>query len=433
MRAAAARQWARVRAFVTAPWSANPRAGHRPDRRQRPDHHRCRLLRPVVGRPEARPPRRLPAAVVPAGRHDRPQRMGGGAGAVARADPRRDRAVDVLACGQHRVASEQPAAVPARLRPQRPHLPSCRPLTSADVLMYAAYGRLQVLGLNPYNITPAEIFRSEFDPVLVWTERPWQDTPSVYGPLASGSQWLAAWLGDGNMHNTVFWLQMFALVPFLLIGAVIVLLAHDDHKIQTRAVLFTVLNPIMIWSVLAGAHNEAFTLVFAIVALLVHAAQPVRRRAVHRPGRHGEGLAGVLRHRHGLGLPARLAQAGATGPRRGRAARDRLRDDDAVGPARCEPEHRLHLRRLLGALAGDGARLGDRRLRRARLHRLGRLGDDGDRRLDAVPRPAVAARARATPRTTSPDATRSPSPSGRRPSSPRPGWSPRRTRSAGTT
>ena len=141
------------------------------------------------------------------------------------------------------------------------------PLTSADVLMYAAYGRLQVLGLNPYDITPAEIFRSEFDGLLVWTERPWQDTPSVYGPLASGSQWLAAWLGNGNMHDTVFWLQMFALVPFLLIGALIVLMSHDDHKIQTRAVLFTVLNPIMIWSVLAGAHNEAFTLVFAIVGL----------------------------------------------------------------------------------------------------------------------------------------------------------------------
>jgi hypothetical protein len=141
-------------------------------------------------------------------------------------------------------------------------------MTSADVLMYAAYGRIQVLGLNPYDITPAQIFRQEYDPLLIWTERPWQDTPSVYGPLASGSQWLAAWLGNGNMHDTVFWLQMFALLPFLVIGAIAVVIAHDDHKIQTRAILFTVLNPLMIWSVLAGAHNEAFTLVFAIVGLL---------------------------------------------------------------------------------------------------------------------------------------------------------------------
>ena len=148
------------------------------------------------------------------------------------------------------------------------------PLTSADVLMYAAYGRLQVLGLNPYDITPAEIFRQEFDPLLVWTERPWQDTPSVYGPLASGSQWLAAWLGNGNMHDTVFWLQMFALLPFLAIGALVVLMARDDRKIQARAILFTVLNPLMIWSVLAGAHNEAFTLVFAILGLFFMRRSP---------------------------------------------------------------------------------------------------------------------------------------------------------------
>ncbi|HKF89035.1 MAG TPA: hypothetical protein VKB85_13310, partial [Propionibacteriaceae bacterium] len=81
------------------------------------------------------------------------------------------------------------------------------PLTSADVLMYAAYGRLQVIGRDPYEITPAEIFRGQFDPVLRWTERPWQDTPSVYGPITSFTQWLANVLGGENMHDIVFWLQ----------------------------------------------------------------------------------------------------------------------------------------------------------------------------------------------------------------------------------
>lgn len=38
--------------------------------------------------------------------------------------------------------------------------------------------------------------------------------------------------------------------------------------LQTRAVLFTLLNPLLIWSVTAGAHNEGLTLVFAIVGLL---------------------------------------------------------------------------------------------------------------------------------------------------------------------
>lgn len=142
------------------------------------------------------------------------------------------------------------------------------PLTSADVLMYAAYGRIQRQGLDPYSVTPAEIFRQSFDPVLVWTERPWQDTPSVYGPIASASQWLANVLGGESMHDVVFWLQIMSVLPFIIVGLVMIRLARDDAALQTRAALFVLLNPLLIWSVVAGAHNEALTLVFAIVGLL---------------------------------------------------------------------------------------------------------------------------------------------------------------------
>lgn len=162
------------------------------------------------------------------------------------------------------------------------------PLTSADVLMYAAYGRLQVLGLDPYDITPAEIFRAEYDPVLILTERPWQDTPSVYGPLASFSQWLAAGLGGESMHDIVFWLQVLAVVPFLAIGAIAYAMTRGEHAAQTRAVLFTVLNPLMLWSVVAGAHNEAFTLVFAIVGLWFLRRNPLLAGI-------GIGLAGTIK------------------------------------------------------------------------------------------------------------------------------------------
>ena len=89
--------------------------------------------------------------------------------------------------------------------------------------MYAAYGRLQVTGRNPYTITPAEIFRSQYDPVLRWTERPWTDTPSVYGPITSFTQWLSNVLGGTNMHDIVFWLQMFSVLPFIAACGFIVL------------------------------------------------------------------------------------------------------------------------------------------------------------------------------------------------------------------
>jgi alpha-1,6-mannosyltransferase len=142
------------------------------------------------------------------------------------------------------------------------------PMTSADVLIYAAYGRLQAIGRNPYEITPAEVFRSQFDPVLRWTERPWQDTPSVYGPITSWTQLVANKLGGENMHDIVFWLQVFSVVPFILACTGIVLLARGDARRQARAVLLTIANPMLIWAVVAGAHNDSLSVMFAVAGML---------------------------------------------------------------------------------------------------------------------------------------------------------------------
>jgi alpha-1,6-mannosyltransferase len=148
------------------------------------------------------------------------------------------------------------------------------PMTSADVLMYAAYGRLQAIGRDPYEITPAEVFRGQFDPVLRWTERPWQDTPSVYGPITSWTQLVANKFGGENMHDIVFWLQVFSVVPFILACAGVVMLAHGDPRRQGRAALLTIANPLLIWAVVAGAHNEALAVMFAVAGLLFMRKNP---------------------------------------------------------------------------------------------------------------------------------------------------------------
>ena len=148
------------------------------------------------------------------------------------------------------------------------------PMTSADVLMYAAYGRLQAIGRDPYEITPAEVFRGQFDPVLSWTERPWQDTPSVYGPITSWTQLVANKLGGDNMHDIVFWLQVFSVVPFMLACAGVLMLAHGDPRRQGRAALLTIANPLLIWAVVAGAHNEALAVMFAVAGLLFMRKNP---------------------------------------------------------------------------------------------------------------------------------------------------------------
>ncbi len=148
------------------------------------------------------------------------------------------------------------------------------PLTSADVLMYAAYGRLQALGTNPYDVTPADVIRSQFDPVMEWIEFPWHDTPSVYGPITSWTQLMANRLGGENMHDIVFWLQVCSAVPFIVVGAGAVLLAHGDQRRQARAALLTVANPLLIWAVVAGAHNEALGVMFAVAGMLFMRKSP---------------------------------------------------------------------------------------------------------------------------------------------------------------
>jgi alpha-1,6-mannosyltransferase len=148
------------------------------------------------------------------------------------------------------------------------------PMTSADVLMYAAYGRLQAIGRDPYDITPAEVFRGQFDPVLRWTERPWQDTPSVYGPITSWTQLTANRLGGENMHDIVFWLQLFSVVPFILACAGVLFLARGDARRQGRVALLTIANPLLIWAVVAGAHNDSLAVMFAVGGLLFMRKNP---------------------------------------------------------------------------------------------------------------------------------------------------------------
>lgn len=140
------------------------------------------------------------------------------------------------------------------------------PMTSADSLMYAAYGRIRLIGMDPYSITPAEVFRQQWDPIVRWSERPWQDTPSVYGPVLMGAMWLANRLAGSNMHDVIFWFQMQALLGMLICVFGMLWIAKGNSKAQARVLAVTSCQPI-VWAVVAGAHNEAVIMAFIVLAL----------------------------------------------------------------------------------------------------------------------------------------------------------------------
>nr|WP_238341451.1 glycosyltransferase 87 family protein [Actinopolymorpha rutila] len=140
--------------------------------------------------------------------------------------------------------------------------------------MYAAYGRIAARGGDPYLTAPAEYVLHRADPVVAATERPWQTATSVYGPVGTWLQQAAAWLGGGSTHATVLGLQVTNSMAFVAVGLLAVRLAGRTPRARARAVLCVLANPVLAWLVVAGGHNDAQAVVFAVAALVVVRRSP---------------------------------------------------------------------------------------------------------------------------------------------------------------
>jgi len=127
------------------------------------------------------------------------------------------------------------------------------PVGNADLLSYAAYGRVGVTRADPY-ATPPQPSR---DPVRQQVEDPWRTTPSVYGPVATLEQIaVARVVGDRPLLLP----RALAAVNGLLFWLVGLLLWRRS---PCRAVWLWWLNPVLLLVLVGGAHLDA------AVALLV--------------------------------------------------------------------------------------------------------------------------------------------------------------------
>ncbi len=143
------------------------------------------------------------------------------------------------------------------------------PFGSADHLSYVAYGRIKALGADPYMVPP-DAWPTQ-DPVISAVEAPWQDTTSVYGPIATAVFEGVAVVGDGTLRLTVWLWQLVVGLAFLLTGMVLYRLTRGDRRIQARVALLWLLNPALLAVLVGGAHLDAMAIAAAItgVALLI--------------------------------------------------------------------------------------------------------------------------------------------------------------------
>jgi hypothetical protein len=139
------------------------------------------------------------------------------------------------------------------------------PMFSRDVYSYAAQGWMVHVGASPYFWGPGAIPENPF---LVDVPDLWTHTPAPYGPLFLQ---LARWVvdvGSDETVPTVLGMRVLALAGVVLLIRYVPRLAAHCGVPADRALWLGVLNPLVLFHFVSGAHNDSL-LVGLVVAGLV--------------------------------------------------------------------------------------------------------------------------------------------------------------------
>jgi hypothetical protein len=124
------------------------------------------------------------------------------------------------------------------------------PVASGDVWCYAMYGRIAAFHhANPY-LVPPSFFRR--DPFLGRVPKAWRSTKSVYGPgFTALSTAIARVTGDSALAARLAF-QSLAVGAVVVVAAVLV-----RRRVPTIVLAAFVMNPVVVYWVVNGAHNDA--------------------------------------------------------------------------------------------------------------------------------------------------------------------------------
>ncbi|MDH3293501.1 MAG: polyprenol phosphomannose-dependent alpha 1,6 mannosyltransferase MptB [Acidimicrobiia bacterium] len=141
------------------------------------------------------------------------------------------------------------------------------PLGSRDVYAYAAQGRMAEQGLDVYEEGPAEL--GEGDPVLVPVDPVYWESPSLYGPVfVSMSRTVAGLTGD-HVVAAVFAFRLMAVLGLLVTALAVLDLSRGLNRDPVDALILAIANPLVLFHLVSGAHNEAIMLAFLVSGVAV--------------------------------------------------------------------------------------------------------------------------------------------------------------------
>jgi hypothetical protein len=129
----------------------------------------------------------------------------------------------------------------------------------------------------------------------------WRTTPSVYGPFASGEQALAAWIGDDSVRLTVFVMSVANVLAFAVTALILYRTSKTGERRLRTALLWTC-NPLVLFHLVAGAHNDVLAIAPMVAALAVFGPRAGWARSLAAGALAGVGTA--------IKLPAVLVAGG---------------------------------------------------------------------------------------------------------------------------
>lgn len=130
-----------------------------------------------------------------------------------------------------------------------------RPLFSGDVHSYLAQGVIAADGMDPYQLGPAAALGTG-SPVTQQVSEYWQNTPAPYGPAWLAISRTIARVAGENQSATLLLNRLVELAGIVLIAWALPRLARRLGVAQGTALWLGLLNPLVLWHVVGGAHND---------------------------------------------------------------------------------------------------------------------------------------------------------------------------------
>ncbi|MFD7656079.1 polyprenol phosphomannose-dependent alpha 1,6 mannosyltransferase MptB [Actinosynnema sp. NPDC059797] len=157
------------------------------------------------------------------------------------------------------------------------------PLFSGDVFSYLAQGEIAARGLDPNLVGPAQGLGAASEVVGRVGEH-WRDTPSPYGPLFGAVERLVAQVSAGDPVTGVLLHRLGGVAGLVLVVWAVPRLASATGASRRGALWLGVLNPLVLWHLVAGAHNDSLMLGLMLAGTAVALGALGMPGAPGRPG-----------------------------------------------------------------------------------------------------------------------------------------------------